>query len=195
MDDLADSTVDSLQYIEAFKVARPAFKVTLFTIPARCSQATLDTARALDAKYGGGWLQLAPHGWYHTRGECLGWTQAEAVAKITAARDCGIDAPIFRAPAWLLDVDTYRACHELGYVVASHTDFRVPRSRRGDLGDVKEYVYNDVRYRLKGTRSIHGHLSPVSGNDIKDMSKDGRLAVPDKHEFIHAQDAAVVDRG
>ena len=167
-DDLCDNVVETLGTVEKCKEKWPDFQCTLFAIPARLSVGNIAVAKELDEKYGGGWLALAPHGYFHTRGECLGWTKQEAIDKIMMAKEMGIDAPIFRAPAWLLDVDVYRACEELGYVVASHGEFRIPVRNRGDLGPVREYVYNDVRLRKKGTRAIHGHLTNVSGNWIED---------------------------
>ena len=137
----------------------------------------------------GDWIKLAPHGYFHTRGECFAWTDTEAEEKIKRARDAGISERVFRAPGWLLDANIYDACDRLDYVVASHADFRVPDTRR--TSRPKEYVYNAVTLRAKGTRGVHGHLTPVSGNYIKDMWEDGRLGFGKRHKFITCLEAAV----
>lgn len=159
----------------------PSLKITLFTIPRRTSSETVKAVKSL-----GEWVSLAPHGWEHTRGECLSWTKEEAVEKIKMAREMGIDAPIFRAPAWLLDESVYDACGELDYAVASHSTFRIPGT------GVREYVYNHHMGREKGVIGVHGHLTPVCGNHIYDMLNDGRLSFPSKCNFIHAHEAAIV---
>jgi hypothetical protein len=182
LDDYCDNTLnDTVGPLRELKEEHPGLKVTLFTIPMRTSIGTIQAAKAL-----GDWIQLAPHGWWHTRGECLAWTDEEAYDKITAAKEMGIDAPIFRAPAWLLDGDTYAACKKLDYVVASHRDLRQEYTGQ------PEFIYNDPFGRTNGVRSVHGHVSPVSGNFIRDMIKDGRLSFPKKATFIHTHEAAVV---
>jgi hypothetical protein len=161
-DDFCDTTLDTLDLLEDLKKAHPNFKVTLFTIPQRTSDSSIANAKAR-----GDWLQLAPHGWRHTRGECLAWTCEEAVAKIKDAARRGIDAPVFRAPGWLLDGDVYQACRELGYAVASHSVYRIPNT------GVSEYVYN--MFRKRDLTSIHGHLTDCGFGYIKDMHAKGEL--------------------
>jgi len=187
-DDYCDNTVSCLYILEEIKNKYPDFKCTLFTIPSRCNMTTIDRAKSL-----GDWIALAPHGYFHTKGECLGWTAEETVDKIRLAAAAGIDAPIFKAPAWLLDAEVYEACKQLDYVVASHKDFRIPFSNRLVAGPVKEYVYNAPNLRLKWTRSIHGHVSNVSGNWIKDMWEDGRISFREGAKFIHTWEAAVTE--
>ena len=180
-DDYCDATVDTLEVLRDLREHHSTFKVTLFAIPKRCSPFTIASARALYP-----WLQLAPHGWRHTRGECLGWTDEEAHAKLVAARDMGIDAPIFRAPGWLIDGDTYTACSTLDYAIASHSTYRIPHT------GVREYVYNLRTPSTRQLRAIHGHLTPVAGNHIRDMLTDGRLTFATDSTFTHLPDIASV---
>lgn len=175
-DDYCDVVVDRLDLLVALKEKIPPLLVTLYTIPQRTSAASIAAAKAL-----GSWVQLAPHGWRHTRGECLSWTSDEAVDKISLARDMGIDAPIFRAPAWLLDAEVYDACKSLGYAVASHKTFRITDTT------VPEYIYN---WRGSGVKGVHGHMTQVSGNYIEDMLKDGRLDLPASASFVFPQSIA-----
>jgi len=185
-DDYCDATVGELRRLKELKEMYPDFKCTLFTIPMKTSKETVDAAKALNTPEDE-WIKLAPHGWHHTRGECLGWTDDEAYEKIWAAREMGIDSPVFRAPGWLLDGHTYMACRKLGYVVAAHQIYRIP------FTGAKEYVYNDVRFRRRKVRSIHGHVTPVSGNYIEAMMQDGRMIMQKKREVIHLEDAAIVE--
>lgn len=179
-DDLCDNVItESVAVLSEVKAATPAFKATLFTIPQRITDDNIKRVKEV----GEGWLQLAPHGWRHTRGECLSWNSDEARAKIELARDRGIDAPIFRAPAWLIDKDTYDACGELNYIVASHVDFRIPQT--GQL----EYIYNDTP---PGITTIHGHLTPVAGNFILDLKDKGVLTFDSEAQFVYPQDIACV---
>ncbi len=184
-DDFCDATVDELEVLKGLKQKYPTFTCTLFTIPSRTSPSTVDAAKQL-----GDWIKLAPHGYFHTKGECLGWTEDEAMYKIECGRDAGLDEKCFRAPAWLLDSNTYTACDRMGYVVASDVDFRIPSTRRDTYP--REYIYNTPIGRFKGTRSVHGHLTPVAGNYIKDMLDDGRLAFGKKHKFLTCVEASVV---
>ena len=162
-DDLCDIVADdSLRYLEQLKEEFPALKVTLFTIPCRTSDKVIKMYKQYD------WVALAPHGWRHTRGECLTWTSEEATSKILAAKDRGIDAPIFRAPGWLIDEETYTACAELGIVVADHKEHNVD-------GIAKVYRYNSHTGKAKRVTSAHGHLTPVSGNYIKELLDSGTL--------------------
>lgn len=178
-DDLCDNSAHTLDILYKVKVACPEFKVTLFTIPRRTSKVVIDCARSHD------WIQLAPHGWRHTRGECLAWGEDEARDKIKRAADMGIDAPVFRAPAWLLDGDVYAACRTLRYTVASHHEYRIP-----DTG-IHEYIYNEHKF-APHVRKIHGHLTPVTDNRIDDMLERGELNFPEGSTFYHPQDIACV---
>jgi len=183
-DDFCDNVIDELDVLQQVKEKYHDFQCTLFTIPSRTSPATIKAAKAL-----GDWVKLAPHGYFHTRGECLAWTDTEAYEKIKLARDIGICEPVFRAPGWLLDANVYDACERLDYVVASHKGYRIPAD--GRTSRPGEYVYNDVTRRRKGTRAIHGHLTPVSGNYIKDMVEKGTLAFGEKRRFLSCVEAAV----
>lgn len=162
-DDFCDVTVPELDVLKAVKEKYEGFKVTLFTIPQRTSDASIKHAKEL-----GDWVQLAPHGWRHTRGECLAWSTEEAVEKIREAANRGINAPVFRAPGWLLDGDVYEACQQLGYTVAAHEVYRIPNS------GVAEYIYNAKDGR-KNLVTTHGHMTDCGHGYIKDLHAEGKL--------------------
>ena len=175
--DLCDVTAHRLKLLEQLKDVHPGFKVTLFTIPERTSLDTIRRAKAL-----GDWVQLAPHGWRHTRGECLAWTDEEARVKIEAAYEKGIDAPVFRAPGWLVDGDVYEACKALNYTVASHKIFRIPDT------NALEYVWNG-RYHRR-LRGVHGHLTKVGDDFIGKRLEEDRYAFPENATFVFPQDVS-----
>jgi len=172
-----------VDFLHAWKKECPALKVTLFAIPQRLIPENIRIFKLAV----GEWVKLAPHGWRHTRGECLGWNKAEALDKLQRARDMGLDAPVFRAPGWLINNETYEACGELGLVVASHDELRIPNT------GVKEYIYNRHLGHVPTTlRCIHGHLTPVSGNWIYDMHAASQLSFPAKSEFVWPWEAAKI---
>lgn len=181
-DDLCDATRHTLPLIQELSDKYPRFRCTLYTIPQRTSAETIDEAKGIKG------VQLAPHGWRHTKGECLSWTDEETEAKIVIAAERGIDAPVFKAPGWLIDGPVYSACEKLNYVIASHDTFRIPNT------GVLEYIYN--RYN-RYYKPVHGHLSKVehgaaSKNYIKDMKEQGHLDFKEGTEFTHPQAVASV---
>lgn len=181
-DDYCDATAPELAKLDELKVKCPNLVVTLFTIPKRTSQAAIDEARSRD------WIHLAPHGWRHTRGECLSWTQYEASDKINLAASMGIDTPIFKAPAWLIDGEVYKACADLSYSIASHTTFRLKHTR------VPEYIYN---LRIPGHKwygAVHGHLTntPAVTNYIDNMLNRGELNFHADTKFLTCTELAKV---
>lgn len=187
-DDFFDGTVSELQTLASVKRRTPGFKCTLYTIPTRTSSGTIDAAKRWNDIAKEEWIQLAPHGWRHTKGECLGWTDEEAAEKIRLAAKMGIDAPIFRAPGWLLDADVYTACGKLDYAVASHKLFRIAKT------GVPEYIYN---YRFPGHRNIsatHGHLTNADSSTdyIGTLLEHGSLDYKEDAKFVWPQDIAKV---
>lgn len=180
-DDYCDNTVYALKYVDEIRDKYVGCKITLFTIPQRTS----DKSIAL-AKERGSDVQLAPHGWRHTRGECLSWNANEAQEKIEMAAARGIDAPVFRAPGWLLDEDVYEACIALGYTVASHNMYRIPNT------EAREYIYNR---KSQGRVSLHGHLTDCGFNHIADMCKEETFTDLHNPVFRHPQELATLGGG
>lgn len=179
-DDLCDTVADrSLEQLLIIKQKYPQFVCTLFTIPNRTSDDTLEKFKAHP------WIALAPHGWHHTRGECLTWPYHEAEAKILLARKRGIDAPAFRAPAWLINRATYEVCRDHNITVCDHLDNFLK------VLDTKVYRYNDPAWRKPKIRPIHGHLTDSTAieNFIGNMLTDGRLSFAAKSEFVYPWDA------
>ena len=179
-DDLCDEVADrSLPHLLLLKEKYPNFVCTLFTIPNRTGPETIAKFKAHS------WIALAPHGWHHTRGECLTWPYHEAEAKIKAAKDKGIDAPAFRAPAWLINRATYEVCRDNNITVCDHLDQYL------SVLDTKVYRYNDPMWRKPKIRPVHGHLTDCAvDNFIGIMMEDGRLSFAKQGEFIFPWEAA-----
>jgi hypothetical protein len=179
-DDLYDGVADrSLDILQGLKDRYPGFRATLFTIPNRTSEATIEKFKPHT------WLALAPHGWHHTRGECLTWAFPEAFDKLTRARDKGIDAPAFRAPAWFINRTTYEACRDLNLTICDHSDnyLHVPHTQ--------VYRYNDPAFRAPKVESVHGHLTQCAvDNFIGDMLADERLSFANESKFVYPWQAA-----
>lgn len=98
---------NGLNFLFAWKAKYPKFKITLYTIPNRTSQAMLD----LISNHSG-WIELAVHGWDHESNfECYGWDYdrtkmfMERVEKMSS--DLGGDSILsytknFKAPGWTI---------------------------------------------------------------------------------------------
>ena len=167
LDDLCDYW-DPYDLLLQWKAENPNGKVTLFTIPKRCSPALLARYRALP------WVELAVHGWWHQTGECLAWTSEDTAARLRWCRDEGY-APGFKAPGWLMTRETIDGCNEAGFWVAGHAEHR----KLWQPGDVN-YVYNRRR-RTDDWTPMHGHTHNTMGNGIEEAF--GRFCVPRETEF------------
>jgi hypothetical protein len=170
LDDLCDIW-DPRKKLEQWHADNPGGKVTLFTIPGRSSDALIDHYAAQP------WVELAMHGWWHTRGECLWWTQEHTERLMAAWEDRGL-AKVFKAPAWLLNEDVYKAAASRGWVVADHN-----RNRANASGNL--YVYNSTR---NGIHGAHGHTHDVSGNGIDEAYQ--RFVFKPDTEFLFVSEAA-----
>jgi len=145
-DDLANGN-SRLDILKRLKERDPGFKVTLFAIPARCSDSLL---AEYDAEKS--WIQLAIHGFRHSRHEALGWLQDEAEDKLARAMAIYPFAPVFKAPNWQMTDEVYAACLVRGLAVADHLSnvAIIPK-------EMPVYIYN-MRLRDDPYLRIHGHI-------------------------------------
>jgi hypothetical protein len=153
LDDLCDKW-NPWRELHEWKERNPNGKVTLFTIPQRISDTLLKQYLDLD------WIEIAMHGWYHTKGECFYWTEEDAMAKFQRCVDRGFIRG-FKAPHWLMTPAVYRAAHQAGWWVADHHDRAVIRDEVKDKP--RCYTYND------GGRDViraHGHTHNIEDNGI-----------------------------
>ena len=154
-DDLCD-TNDPFDTLVRLRERDKGFKVTLFAIPTRCSQALLDKYSFI-----GDWCHLGVHGWRHARHECLGWTSEETADKL--ARALAIYprfSRIFKAPNWELDNEVYKGCTEAGFAVADHI-----RNIEILPPEQAHYMYN-IRLRGDKFSRLHGHIQSWGGTGL-----------------------------
>jgi hypothetical protein len=122
------------------------FRITLFTIPGRCSVGFIREMQRFE------WVEMVPHGWMHPDPrECEAWTLADAREYL-----CGIEAfglvRGFKAPGWQISDPTYQALIEAGYWVAdqAYNDQRRPP---------------ELRAYVLGPKSIHCHVGHLGGHN------------------------------
>lgn len=152
-DDFCDDerSAADLERLIQLKQKVPALKVTLFTIPGRCSPEFIARVRS---EYS--WLDLVQHGWNHdTNYECMKWTKADCRDFLAAGRDIGLTTKGFKSPGWQISDGCYEALAEEGYWVAdqAYNDGRRPAKLRA--------------YKLNSTFAAVAKVieKPVSWND------------------------------
>lgn len=172
-DDFCDeySELDSLSELK--KANGPGFKVTLFTIPDKCSLKFLQTVKS---KYP--WIQMAIHGWNHQgEGECLNWSRETAREFLQKALNMGYFVPGFKAPNWLANKEVYLACQDLGIWVAemkSHIDL-LPNGLQSYILELP---------KSEGIIQAHGHVSPYPQNYIKTHLSEYKFGRDVQYLFI-----------
>jgi len=88
------------------------FKVTAYAIPNKLGPVH-DLVKAYP------WITFAIHGFEHTFAECRAWHSEVAEARLQQALDMGY-APVFKAPNWILDIETEIACRKLNITLHHH---------------------------------------------------------------------------
>lgn len=149
----------------------PKFKVTLFTIPGRCTLSFVRTVQEIP------WIQLVPHGWMHrTSTECAYWEAGDMHTCLDNAEAVGLTTKGFKAPGWQISDACYRVLQERGYWVAdqAYNNHRRPRG----LGT---YILNE-------DGRIHGHLGSSMDNDLTKIYPR-LLTLPHDAEFGFVGDA------
>lgn len=188
-DDLCD-TNDPYDTLLVMHERDPGFKVTLFAIPTRCSDALLKKYEAIR-----GWCALGVHGWRHARHECLGWTSEETQHKLKKSTEMYPHfAPIFKAPNWEIDYETYKGCRESGFAVADHI-----RNIEILPPGQPHYIYN---IRLRGDRftRLHGHIQPWNGTGLTEGVVNGHgvnpaYLLPVGTPYAFCTEAVTTDKG
>ena len=140
-----------LDLLHQLKEINPAFRVTLFAVPACGTPAFWESVPD--------WCELVPHGWLHPDPhECQDWTYDEMARYIAAIEH---DYPWFvrgfKAPGWQINDDIYRALVDHGWWVADQhlEDHRRPK-------ELPTYFYED------GDDRHHGHIQNVCGNGLEE---------------------------
>lgn len=139
-----------LDLLERLKDANPAFKMTVFAVPAYCPESFLNSLPD--------WIEVAMHGWDHGGRDCSNaneaqdWTYEQAMDVLVAASGRFVDG--FKAPGWQISDGTYLALEELGWWVADqhYNDHRRPAG---------------IRVHCEGDGDhVHTHVQNVCGNGL-----------------------------
>lgn len=138
---------DAMPYMEQLKALNPAFKATLFAIPALGD----DQFWASHPD----WIELAMHGWSHPDPrEAEWWTYEQACDVLLAVPD-GF-AHGWKSPGWLTSPGMYQALGELGWWIADQHLADAVRP-----ADLPVYLWEDGD-------NWHGHVQAVCGNGLEE---------------------------
>lgn len=160
---------DCRDQLYRLKEVNPAFKATLFTIPAEVTVELLNWRQA-----NANWIEFAVHGFTHSSNwECNEWTydQMDNAMKVVQAYNSFVK--VFRAPGWQISSDCFKWLLDHNWVVAdqSYNDDRRP------LG-LRAYINNNGEFRVSGRKepveAYHGHTWNVGavGSDPNGIYED-----------------------
>ena len=168
-DDFAEHD-NRLDFLHQLHDANPAFRCTLFAIPALGTDTFWDSVPD--------WCELAAHGWAHPHSrEAEHWTHEDAVDVLLACPGRFVEG--FKAPGWQISDGTYQAIMELGWWVADHWENN-PRRPSG----IRAHVIAPD-YRITADH-WHGHIGNVCGNGIEETFPEllARVREAETFEFI-----------
>lgn len=150
-DDLTEAD-NRLDLLERLHDANPAFRCTLFAIPALGSDAFWDSVPE--------WCELAMHGWLHPDPhEAEHWTYEQAIEVLAAKPERFVSG--FKAPGWQISDGTYEALRWSGWWLADHWD----NDARRPEGIPVHVISRDAGAGVD-PEHWHGHIGNVCGNGI-----------------------------
>lgn len=163
-DDFCDEN-SAFEVLNSIKERNPAFKITLFAIPARCSLSLIAECNGLD------WIELVPHGWEHPHArECENWSYERSIQYLDDIDHFGLVRG-FKAPGWQISDGMYQALLERGYWVA-------------------DQEYNDERrpkelpvYLLNAPERLHYHIGHMGGHNPNEITPYAEFLANLKGEF------------
>lgn|SRR5574340_234742 len=144
-----------LPLLRQLKAEIPNLKLTLFTIPGRCSAAWADSVQHLY----GDWINLVPHGWHHlTSRECQYWDRERCEYYLDWIEAEFPDwSPGFKAPGWQISDAMYTALLGRGRWVADQI-YNRPRRPAG------------LRvYEICSPDRVHGHIGHLGGHNPNEL--------------------------
>lgn len=140
-----------LDLLHALHDANPAFRCTLFAIPALGTDDFWDDVPI--------WCELAVHGWEHPHPrEAEHWTYTEACDVLARKPRRFVDG--FKAPGWQVSDGTYQALADWGWWVADHWDNDLRRP------EIQAHVISRTAGAGVDPDHWHGHIGDVCGNGI-----------------------------
>jgi len=150
-DDLTNECMDQLSHILRLKETYPNFKVTIFTIPLKCSDKFLGRLQRYSE-----WVELAIHGLRHHSFEFSSKTYDEC-GKILEQFNRGFFVRGFKGPQWRLSQDCVQWCHDNKFWVGVVD----PLSKETKLFKGQKF-YAPKYARLRGYDAFHSHINWVS---------------------------------
>jgi hypothetical protein len=158
-----------LDLLHTLREANPAFRCTLFAIPALGSTEFWNSVPA--------WCELAVHGWAHPHPyEASEWTRDQAMDVLMCAPQRFTNG--FKAPGWQISDGCYQAIIEAGWWVADHWD---NDERRPD--GISAHVVTPLAASGADPDHWHGHIGNVCGNGIQETFPELLAAVRDAVAF------------
>jgi hypothetical protein len=167
---LDDFCQDSMTYrrwkiLNDIKAKYPDFRVTMFTIPMRCSWKWLRMV-----KFDYPWIENAVHGTDHSIQDT--YLRGGAARRISEVYDPEFYVKGFKAPKWLVGEESYNDLRRCGFWVATNkshvfTSDHDSLNYRYDSG--KELI-KDTLYDNKDFISFHGHITE-SPNGIENLEQ------------------------
>ena len=153
------------------KELNPAFKVTLFSIPAHGSPEFW--ASHPD------WVELVGHGWSHPHPrEAEHWSYEQSADVLLELPDVFVDG--WKSPGWLTSPGMYQALVDMNMWVADQHLADAVRPAR-----LPVYLYEDGD-------NWHGHVQDVCGNGIRETWPLLCAKVAATTEFLFASEAVKV---
>ena len=182
-------TRPGFEYLEKMKEHFPDFKCTLFTpafnLKLLTKQVTVDKfkdwAKLVNKQ---DWIEIAPHGFSHSRGEMLE-TRKERLEIIIKAIEAIFNQvefnwiKVFKAPFWEISKEAEEVLKERGYTLA------IDRNNPKIQTDIPTYVFNwsiDEPVPTYPTVKGHGHMH-LTNNGL-DSCLPNMLKIPTNSEFI-----------
>jgi len=162
----ADNRLDLLG---ALREANPAFRCTLFSIPALGSDEFWESVPE--------WCELAVHGWAHPHSrEAEAWTYEQALEVLDRRPARFVEG--FKAPGWQVSDGTYRALLDRGWWVADHwdNDARRPEGIRAHVISREAGAGTDPEH-------WHGHIPNVCGNGLEERLEEVLKRVREAESF------------
>lgn len=160
-----------MPFMLALKELNPAFKATLFSVPALGSDDFWDAHPP--------WLEIAMHGWAHPDPrEAEHWSYNQSMDVLLSAPARFVE--LWKSPGWLTSPGMYEALLELDWAIA---DQHLADHLRPDRLAV--YLHED------GT-NYHGHVQDVCGNGLRESWDQVCGLVASTSEFRFASEAVKV---
>jgi hypothetical protein len=168
----ADNRLDLLHEL---REANPAFRCTLFAIPALGSERFWDSTPE--------WCELAVHGYLHPHPrEAETWSRGMVEWVLDGVHTRFVQG--FKSPGWQVSPATYEVLAERGWWVADHydNDWRRPEG-------IRAHVLSRTAASGGDPEHWHGHIPDVCGNGISETFDRLLAVVRDAESFEFVSEA------